>query len=78
MAAYHVGCGITAIWAGTLNKAGDKWSNKSEVTDEACSAVAQWLLQEDKSMTFNYKGELHVLHVDKMDKGGDDDQTAST
>ena len=78
MAAYHIGCGITAIWAGTLNKAGDKWSNKSEVTDEACSAVAQWLLQEDKSMTFYYKGELYVLHVDKMDKGGNDGQTAST
>lgn len=74
MAQYHVGCGLTAIWAGTLNKKGDMWSNKSQVTDEACSAVARWLLQEDKSMTFHYKGELYVLHVDKMDKEGDKGQ----
>ena len=71
MASYHVGCGITAIWAGTLNKAGDKWSNKSEVTDEACSAVAQWLLQEDKSMRFYYKGELYTLSVTKDTEGSD-------
>jgi hypothetical protein len=40
MAKYHVGCGITAIYAGTLNKKGDMWINKSDVTDEAFSAVA--------------------------------------
>ena len=27
MAEYHVGCGITAIFAGILNKKKDKWIN---------------------------------------------------
>ena len=46
MAEYHVGCGITGIFAGTLNKKGDKWLNKSEVTDEAIGAVVDWLYME--------------------------------
>lgn len=35
MAEYHVGCGIAGIYAGTLNKQGTEWLNKSEVTEEA-------------------------------------------
>lgn len=65
MAEYHVGCGITGIFAGTLNKNKTKWRSKCYVTDEACSAVAQWLLQEDKSMRFHYKGDLYTLSVTK-------------
>lgn len=44
MTEYHVGCGITGIFAGTLNKKGDTWVNKSDVTDEAMGAVGQFLL----------------------------------
>ena len=32
MIEYHVGCGVFGIYAGTLNKNGDKWRNKSDVT----------------------------------------------
>lgn len=39
MPEYHVGCGITGIFAGTLNKKGDMWLHKSNVTDEAIDAV---------------------------------------
>lgn len=50
MAEYHVGCGITGIYAGTLNpktKNGyQTWRNKSDVTEDAISAVAQYLKQE--------------------------------
>ena len=35
MAEYHVGCGVFAIYAGTLNKSKTLWQNKSECTDEA-------------------------------------------
>ena len=44
MTDYHVGCGITAIFAGTLNKKKDRWINKSDVTDEAFIAVAQYCI----------------------------------
>lgn len=39
MAEYHVGCGIAGIYAGTLNKKGDMWLHKSDVTKEAINAV---------------------------------------
>lgn len=41
MAEYHVGCGISAIYAGTLNKKKNMWLHKSNVTDEAVMAVMQ-------------------------------------
>ena len=46
MAEYHVGCGLAAIYAGTLNKKGDRWVNKSDVTDEAVRAVAEHMYHE--------------------------------
>lgn len=50
MAEYHVGCGLAGIYAGTLNpKTKDgyqTWKNKSDVTEEAISAVAQYFTQE--------------------------------
>jgi len=42
MADYHVGAGCFGINAGTLNKKGNLWQNKTECTDEAINAV-QWL-----------------------------------
>ena len=64
MAEYHVGCGAFGIYAGTLNsKNKSLWQNKSEVTNEAISAVAQYLLQENKSLLFNYHGCCYRLSV---------------
>lgn len=74
MAEYHVGCcwsGAFAIYAGTLNsKNKNLWQNKSEVTDEATSAVAQYLLQENKTMRFAYKGKKYKLCVVEEEEGG--------
>lgn len=39
MAEYHVGCGAFSIYAGTLNKKGDMWLHKSDVTEEAIKSV---------------------------------------
>ena len=70
MAEYHVGCGAFAIYAGTLNSRNKSlWQNKSEVTDEAVSAVAQYLLQESKSMRFEYRGKKYKLCVMEEDNG---------
>lgn len=52
MAEYHVGCGAFGIYAGTVNKKGDMWLNKSEVTEEATYAVIQYVKQ---NMTLDKK-----------------------
>lgn len=73
MAEYHVGCGAFAIYAGTLNSRNKSlWQNKTECTDEAISAVAQYLLQEDKSMRFSYKGKKFCLCVVPVEEVSDD------
>lgn len=63
MTEYHVGCGIFGIYAGTLNKKGDMWRNKSEVTNEALSAVAQYLLTNEKEFHFDFGDTRYVLAV---------------
>lgn len=59
MAQYHVGCSaITGtIYAGTINKKGDQWVNKNDVTDEAQCAVRDCLeyhANQNHSHTFGY------------------------
>ena len=67
MAEYHVGCGITGIFAGTINKTSTMWVNKSDVTDEAISAVAQFLLEHEEAMEFNYQGKRYRLAVEPQE-----------
>ena len=67
MAEYHVGCGITGIHAGTLNKKGNMWTNKSDVTDEALKAVAQFLLEHEEQMKFYYQGKCYRLAVAQVE-----------
>lgn len=71
MAEYHVGCGAFGIYAGTVNKKGDMWLNKSEVTEEATHAVIQYVKQKmllDKKSTRTDKftfvdgSEMHVTY----------------
>lgn len=64
MIEYHVGCGITGIFAGTLNKSGNMWVNKSDVTDEAISAVALYLLEHDEALVFKHHGKEYRLSVE--------------
>lgn len=64
MAEYHVGCGAFGIYAGTLNSRNKNlWQNKTDVTNEAVSAVAQYLLQEDKSLIFTSNGVRYRLSI---------------
>ena len=63
MAEYHVGCGAFGIYAGTLNTKKDMWRNKTEVTNEALCAVAQYLLINSKEFRFNYKGKRYTMNV---------------
>ena len=68
MAEYHVGCGAFGIYAGTLKPNGMEWGNKSDVTDEAISAAAQYLLQHDESMTFAYKDKRYKIAVTEVEE----------
>jgi hypothetical protein len=72
MTKYHVGCGITGIFAGTLNKRGDIWVNKSDVTDEAFSAVAQYCVNNNQTMEFCMDGKRYRLAVSEI-KGGEEE-----
>ena len=67
MTNYHVGCGITGIFAGTLNTKGDTWRNKSDVTNEAIAAVAQYLIEHEECMKFKYHGKPYILSVDLVE-----------
>lgn len=68
MAEYHVGCGTFGIYAGTLNKRGDMWLHKSDVTDEVLGCAAQYLLVNETEFRFQYKNKSYVLKVE----GGQD------
>lgn len=63
---YHVGCGAFGIYAGTLNRTKTLWQNKSEVTNEAICAVAEYMLQENKRMRFEKNGKLFELKVQEV------------
>ena len=73
MSRYHVGCGITEIYAGTLNKSGNMWTNKSIVTDEAYKAVAQYCIEHNEGMEFNYKGKRYRLCVEEIKAESEDE-----
>jgi hypothetical protein len=68
MAEYHVGCGLFEIYAGILNKSGDEWIDKSDVTNEAISAVALYLLDNNKDLCFNYEGKKYRLTVTEREE----------
>lgn len=72
MAEYHVGCGIAAIYAGRLNKSKTEWLDKSDVTDEATSAVAMYFLENHRQMHFEYDGEWYTISVTKKRKQADE------
>ena len=67
MADYHVGRGLARIYAGTLKQNDTLWRNKSDVTNEALCAAAQYLLFNDKEFRFEHKGKMYVMHIDEME-----------
>lgn len=56
--AYHVNCNkdTNIIYAGTINKKGDKWVNNSPVTEECLLAVREHLLNIAKKENVNEIG----------------------
>lgn len=82
MAEYHVGCGLAGIYAGTLNPKGDTWRNKSNVTNEALCAAAQYLLSNKKEFHFTLNDGEYVMCIqnghenNRSDQIGDDEVAA--
>lgn len=68
---YHVGCGLFGIYAGTLNKKGDMWLHKSDVTDEAFNSVAQYCVDHKEALNFSYNGKRYRLEVNEIKEGED-------
>jgi fructose-specific phosphotransferase system component IIB len=64
---YHVGCGLGAIYAGTLRSPG-VWGKKNAVTNEAVSAAAQYLLDAKLTFTFNARGKKYRMAVVEVDE----------
>lgn len=74
---FHVGCGAFAIYAGTLTQQGTMWKDKSVVTNEAISAAAQFLLQNDQSFLFTNmcdgkRYRMSVVEVSEKQEGEED------
>lgn len=72
MADYHVGCGAFGIYAGTLNKKGDMWRNKSDVTNEVLCAAAQHLMFNHKEFHVQYKDKWYVMRIEELEGEQDD------
>ena len=73
MPEYHVGCGIAGIYAGTLNEKGDRWLNKSDVTEEAVWSVVQHLYdqipKENNGIAYVYtfrKGDKIRVSIERV------------
>ncbi len=63
MAEYHVGCNpeTNIIYAGTVNKKGDKWVNQSVVTEEVLGAVRNhflWIAGKEETNEVGYRWTL--------------------
>ena len=74
MAEYHIGGGVFAIYAGTLNKKGNTWLHKSDVTDEAFNAVAQYCVEHNEAMDFDYRGKRYRLEVREIKSESEDSE----
>ena len=66
MAEYHVGCGIAGIYAGTLNKKGNMWINKSLVTDEVLSCAFDYLYNNEKEYRVTINDVEYAMRIVPM------------
>ena len=48
------------------------WLHKSDVTDEAFNAVAQYCLEHNEAMNFDYKGKRYRLEVTEIKSGSEE------
>lgn len=58
MTNYHVGCSplTKRIFAGRVDKSGQNWASKSDVTGAACGAVIEHVLANKEPVTVSVNG----------------------
>jgi len=59
MTNYHVDCSpiTNRIYAGRVDKSGQNWASKSDVTGPACGAVVEHVLANGEPVTVSVNGE---------------------
>ena len=59
MTNYHVDCSpiTNRIYAGRVDKSGQNWASKSDVTGAACGAVIEHVLTNGEPVTVSVNGE---------------------
>lgn len=67
MSEYHVGCGLFGIYAGTLNKKGDMWINKSDVTEEVLDSAFQYLFTNEKVFIAKVEDKEYVMKIEEKE-----------
>lgn len=63
MAEYHVGCGLSGIYAGRLDKDGYTWLSKSDVTDEVLHSAFDYLYTNQKEVRGTIRGVEFALRI---------------
>ena len=63
MTEYHVGCGIFGIYAGRLNKKGDQWLSKSDVTEEVLNSAFDYLYTNKMEIRAKVEGKEYVMRI---------------
>ena len=63
MTEYHVGCGVLGIYAGRLNKKGDRWLSKSDVTEEVLDSTFDYLYTNKKEIIAKVDGKEYVMRI---------------
>lgn len=74
MTEYHVGCGILGIYAGRLNKKGDQWLAKSDVTEEAIMSVFDYLYTNKKEFRVKINGKEYAMRIVPYEVEGSDSE----
>ena len=63
MTEYHVGCGIFGIYAGRLNKKGNQWLSKSDVTEEVLDSAFDYLYTNKKEIIAKVDGKEYAMRI---------------
>ena len=74
MTEYHVGCGMLGIYAGRLNKKGDQWLSKSDVTEEAIHSVFDYLYTNKREIRAKVNGKEYSMRIVLCDAEGSESE----
>ena len=74
MTEYHVGCGMLGIYAGRLNKKGDQWLSKSDVTEEVLNSAFDYLYTNKKELRAKVNGKEYAMRIVPYEEEGSESE----